>query len=138
MWEDCFAGSVHFIWPVYSTSSFIVNKLDCVPGNTKIKLLISKDKGEYQESSQSQTGVQRMHCLLHSKQGWCSNCLHLPTAQQARMHEATEPCSGIRRWRRNWRRTYLKRLLSGNRRSRSKQQTDVNFLESSEPTAHVQ
>ena len=33
---------------------------------------------------------------------------------------------------------YLKRFLSGNRRSRSKQQTGVNFLESSEPTAHVQ
>ena len=42
MWEDCFA-SMHtlvVIWPVYSTSSLIVNKFDCVPehehGNAKI------------------------------------------------------------------------------------------------------
>ena len=34
---------------------------------------ISKDKGEYEESSQGQTGVLGMHWLLHSKQGWCSN-----------------------------------------------------------------
>ena len=141
---QAYFGSVHFIWPVYSTSSFIVN---CVPGNAKIKLTISR---EYQEFSQSQTGVQRMHWLLHSKQGWCSNYFAYYKQElhktRARMQEATEPgClvspvlwpgSDIRRWRTG---AYLlQMLLSGNRSSTSKQQTDVNFLESSEPTEHVQ
>ena len=83
----------------------------------------------------------------------------VPTAQhyykqelhhtRARMHKVTEPgcleelnpqSSGLAVVYKEGEleHTYLKRFLSGNRRSRSKQQTDVNFLESSEPTAHVQ
>ena len=72
------------------TSSFIVNKFDCVPGNAKIKLTISKDKGEYQESSQSQTGVQRVHWLLHSKQGWCGNYFALASSTALLQTRATQ------------------------------------------------
>ena len=56
--------------------ALIADTFDCVPdevltrphGNAK-----KQRSGEYGESSQSRTGVQGMHWLLHFKQGWCNN-----------------------------------------------------------------
>ena len=47
---QAYFGSVHFIWPVYSTSSFIVNKFDCVPEHEHENAKINKPHPRTKES----------------------------------------------------------------------------------------